>query len=192
VDLGLDIIAPGAFAKTIAENPTLPVLWAHNTREVIGVSESLEEDTKGLHVKGRLVLDVQRAQEVHSLMKADAVKGMSIGYDPIVVDWSREKENIRILREVKLWEYSLVPFPMNPEAQVTAVKTAEDLEEYLRQILAFKGESIAADKLDLVERTIEKLSALRAAGSALGAAKQQTIAPTDVHAMFDRFSYLTK
>src|SRR4051812_1909469 len=94
-DLGGDIIMPGAFTKTISENPKVPILWGHNSREVIGVNQSMQEDGKGLKVVGQLAMDVQRAREAHSLMKMGAVKGLSIGYDPIVIDYSRyEKENV--------------------------------------------------------------------------------------------------
>jgi HK97 family phage prohead protease len=111
-DLGGDIIMPGAFSKTISEKQDLPILWGHNPREVIGVNRSMKEDAKGLQVTGQLVMDVQRAKEAHSLMREGAVKGLSIGFDSIVVDFSRyEKEGIRILKEIKLWEYSLTPFP---------------------------------------------------------------------------------
>ncbi len=35
-DLGGDIVAQGAFSKTINENKSVPILWGHSTREVIG------------------------------------------------------------------------------------------------------------------------------------------------------------
>lgn len=182
-DLGGDIIVAGAFLKTISENASVPILWGHNTREVIGVNKEFYEDPKGLHVKGQLIMDVQRARETHSLMKEGAVKGLSIGYDSIVVDYSRmEKEGIRILKEVKLWEYSVTPFPMNPEAQVTMVKTAEDLERVLQELIAFKSTAkLSAEMTALIERASEKLSALRAA-QAPGAATQDEIAPEILHA----------
>jgi HK97 family phage prohead protease len=163
-DLGGDIIAPGAFAKTIAENPKVPVLWSHNTSEVIGISKDMREDSVGLRVSGQLILDVQRAKEARSLVKEGAVKGLSIGYDPVTVDYSRRDEGIRILKEVKLWEYSLVSFPMNPEAQVTDVKGADDLETKLHQIISFaenhKGK-LSAEQGALVKKTIGWLNALQ-------------------------------
>ena len=182
-DLGGDIVAQGAFTKTISENKTVPILWGHSTREVIGVNKEFSEDSKGLFVKGQLILDVQRARETHALMKEGAVKGLSIGYDPVVVDYSRmEKENIRILKEVKLWEYSVTPFPMNPEATVTQVKTVEDFENLLCELIAYKGDAkLSADKKMLIEQAQKRLSALQAA-QAPEAAKQDEIAPEVLHA----------
>lgn len=215
-DLGGDIITPGAFSKTISENPTVPILWGHSTKEVIGVNKVMSEDARGLRVTGQLALDVQRAKEAHSLMKMGAVKGLSIGYDPIVVDYSRmEKDNVRILREVKLWEYSVTPFPMNPEAQVTTVKSIEQFDQLLNQLIAFKspacrcgcedckagkhdrwmcgdsGCEIGQQKTALIEQAIEKLSALRAA-QAPGAAKQDEIAPEIIHAASSRITGIEK
>lgn len=181
-DLGGDIIVQGAFAKTIAENRDLPVLWGHSAREVIGINQKFQEDSKGLYVEGLLNMDVQRARETRSLMKMKAVKGLSIGYDAVIVDWSREKEGIRILREVKLWEYSVTPFPMNPEAQVTGVKSAKKLDELLHQIIvaAKRNPSVlSADTKALMEQTISALQAAQAPEAAM----QQDSAPEILHAM---------
>ncbi len=182
-DLGGDIITPGAFSKTMQENSSVPILWGHMAREVIGVNKLMSEDAKGLKVTGQLALDVQRGREAYSLMKMGAVKGLSIGYDPIVIDYSRmEKDGVRILKEVKLWEYSVTPFPMNPEATVTTVKTMADLEQLLNELIAFKGAGkLSEEKALLIDMAAEKLSALRAA-QAPTAAKQDEIAPEILHA----------
>lgn len=122
VDLGRDKVLGGAFTKTLKENASegVPILWQHFQHEVIGKSTSLVEDTKGLEVGGALVLEVQRALEAHALLKARAVKGLSIGYD--VIKETFEK-GVRLLHELKLYEFSIVTFPMNPLAQVEAVKS---------------------------------------------------------------------
>lgn len=184
VDLGGDIIAPGAFAKTILEKQDHPVLWGHMSREVIGVNKTYVEDQKGLRVEGQLVLEVQRAKEAHALMKAGAVRGMSIGYDT-VRDELNHDTGVRTLKEVKLWEYSFTPFPMNPEAQLTAVKNMEDFEIQLADLLCFiekQSGPCTADALALLERVEKQVSALRAA-KAPGAAMQDMIAPELLHSI---------
>jgi HK97 family phage prohead protease len=166
-DLGGDIVAPGAFTKSIKENPQVPVLWGHDTREVIGMNKEWREDSVGLHVTGQLIMDVQRAKEARSLVKQGAVKGLSIGYDPVVVDSSRANEGIRILKEVKLWEYSLVPFPMNPEALITGVKGVDEFECRLREVIAYVKEhsdEIPSKKNGLIDQAIKQLSILRGVG----------------------------
>lgn len=125
VDLGNDVIDPGAFTKTLQETPSVTILWAHDTDEPIGIAASMVEDKRGLKVEGQLALDVQRAREVHSLMKLGAVKGLSIGYNVVKRQF---KGQVRHLQELKLGEFSLCVFPMNPEANVDDVKQGKDIE----------------------------------------------------------------
>ena len=169
-DLGGDIIAPGAFTKSIKENPRVPVLWGHDTREGIGINKEVKEDSVGLHVSGQLILDVQRAKEARFLVKEGAVKGLSIGYDALVVDYSKSSDGIRILKEVKLWEYSLVPFPMNPEATITGVKSLDEFESRLREVIAYVEEhsdEIPSKRNGLIDQVIKQLSILRGVGKTM-------------------------
>lgn len=122
-----DIVLPGAFKKTLKESNPVPMLWNHSVDQPIGVVH-LTETEKGLTADGRLNLDVVKAQEIRSLMRQGAVKGLSIGYQ--TVKEGRDKElNARTLKEVKLWEVSPVVFQACPGATVTAVKADEaDIE----------------------------------------------------------------
>lgn len=129
LDRGGDIILPGAFKKSLAEwrksKNAVPMLWQHDASEPIGIWNELKEDDKGLRVKGELVLDVPKAQAAYSLMKKKAVKGLSIGYRTKQSEIDRTT-GVRKLKEVELWEISLVTFPMMPEAQITGVKNEFD------------------------------------------------------------------
>jgi len=124
VDLAGDRLMPGAFTKSLrrhAAAKTMPLmLWNHNDSEVIGVWSEVNEDSKGLMVGGRLVLDVARAREVHALMKAGALGGLSIGYRTTK---DAMDGNVRLLNEVDLWEVSPVAFPANTKARITDVKS---------------------------------------------------------------------
>ena len=124
-DLGGDVIAPGAFTKTTKEKDgQVPVLWQHDTFRPIGLGQ-VEDTKKGLQIEGRLVMETEQAREAFALMKAGVVKGLSIGYDPVVTEFDRESDT-RILKEIKLWEVSPVTFPMNPRAVITGVKGISD------------------------------------------------------------------
>jgi len=117
-----DIIDKGAFKKTIKERfNRVKILWNHSTMEPIGKPTELTEDEKGLLVKGKLSLGVQRAREVLSLMKDGVITEMSIGYDTMKETW---QEGIRHLQEIRLWDTSPVTFAANPEAVVLSVKKA--------------------------------------------------------------------
>jgi len=123
-DLARDIIAPGAFRASLAKRGAsgIKMLFQHDPAEPIGVWLDIAEDARGLKVKGRLMLDVARAREVLSLMKAGALEGLSIGFraEKAARD---HRSGVRTLRKIDLWEISVVTFPMQPGATVTAVKS---------------------------------------------------------------------
>lgn len=132
IDLGNDVIKKGAFARTIKnQSEKVPILWQHNMDEPIGISTEMVEDNHGLKVKGKLILGVKKAREAHELLKAGAIKGLSIGFD--IVDESFEK-GIRVIKELRLWEFSVVTFGMNPLATVTATKNRKDLEARIEKL----------------------------------------------------------
>lgn len=133
VDLGLDVVDKGAFKKSIKENGgKVPILWQHNPNELLGFNARAEEDDHGLFVEGELNLDVARAREAHSLAKQalrmKTPMGLSIGYGTIKAEPDREKPIIRRLKELKLYEYSQVTFPMNTEAMITAAKSLGNVD----------------------------------------------------------------
>jgi HK97 family phage prohead protease len=125
VDKGNDVIEPGAVTKTVLENPEVPIFWMHDYTAVPVGSGRLSRDAKGVRIAGKLFLDTSNlASEIFGAMKADAVKGLSIGYNTIAREYSR---GIRHLQEIAIGEVSLCPFPMNPLAEVDGVK---DLSGY--------------------------------------------------------------
>lgn len=133
-----DIVLPGAFTKSLAQK--MPVmLWQHNSDEPIGIWTALTEDEKGLYVEGKLLInDVTRAKEAHALLTAKAISGLSIGYRATSWEWQKDaatNDSVRLLKEVDLWEISLVTFPANESARVgdvKSLKTIRDIEELLR------------------------------------------------------------
>ena len=125
-DLGGDIVLPGAFTKSLTKRPAAKVkmLRAHDQSEPIGIWTSLAEDSKGLKATGQLTLDTTKGRETYALLKAGAMDGLSIGYKTVKADFDRAK-GARLLKELDLGEISVVTFPMNPRATVSAVKSEE-------------------------------------------------------------------
>ncbi|MDB5546466.1 MAG: peptidase [Hyphomicrobiales bacterium] len=125
VDLGGDQVAPGAFAQSLTRRGARQVrmLWQHDPASPIGSWLSIEEDWRGLKVRGRLNLAVARAREALALLREGAVDGLSIGFR---VKTARKTAggSVRRLLELDLWEISIVTFPMLPQARVTTVKRA--------------------------------------------------------------------
>ncbi|MEL7150241.1 MAG: HK97 family phage prohead protease [Pseudomonadota bacterium] len=122
VDRGGDVVEPGAYAASLksldAAKRRVRMLWQHDPSEPIGVWDEVREDGKGLYVKGRLLPDVARAREAAALLEAGAIEGLSIGYR--TVRSTKDEHGRRRLKELELWEVSLVTFPMLPDARVGA------------------------------------------------------------------------
>lgn len=119
VDSYNEIVEKGAFSRTLErKGGKAPLLWQHNPDDPIGINE-LDDTDEALITKGRINLDVQRGREAHSLLKMGAVQGLSIGFQTVKDAWDGA---VRKLKEVDLWEVSVVTFPANPMSNVTAVK----------------------------------------------------------------------
>lgn len=113
-DAGNDIIRPGAFARTLAAPsvPRVPLYWQHNPDQRIGWIEAAAEDERGLKVVA--LLDHPEGGAAAAL-KAGKVTGLSFGYR--ARSFTRDDLG-RELREVDLFEVSLVTHPMQPDARV--------------------------------------------------------------------------
>ena len=142
LDLGGDIVVKGAYAGTLRERGAkgVKLLFDHNPSQPIGVWDDLREDDTGLYGRGRLLLDIEKGREVHALMKAGAIDGLSIGYR--VVNASRDaKTGARMLEELDLREISVVTFPMNETSLIRSVKgdlpTEREFEQWLTQDAGF-------------------------------------------------------
>lgn len=117
-----DVIERGAFSD--ARLP-LPMLFGHDHNDPVGAWTEAKETPEGLRLKGHLLVDdVARAREVHALVKAGAVKGLSVSFQPRKPATLR-KGGGRTFSAIDLLEVSLVTVPMHPGAQVTAIKGAE-------------------------------------------------------------------
>lgn len=124
-DDGRDIVMAGAFARSLARRGArgVKMLWQHDATEPIGVWTSIVEDAKGLKVAGRLDLSVARAREALSLIRGGAVDGLSIGFRAKNARTDK-KSGLRRLLEIDLLEISVVTFPMQTLARISAVKKA--------------------------------------------------------------------
>lgn len=136
VDLGNDIVLPGAFTKSLARRPAAKVkmLRSHKPDDPVGIWTDLQQDDKGLRAKGRLILETTLGRETHILMKAGALDGLSIGYRSLKDRYDRSK-GTRLLEELDLPEISILAFPMNTRATVSRVK-GEDAAEHARALVA--------------------------------------------------------
>ncbi|MER9092226.1 HK97 family phage prohead protease [Mesorhizobium sp. M0700] len=130
-DLHGDIVDRGAFTATLARHQadgTRPVmLFSHRMDKPIGVWDRVSEDDYGLKMSGRLNLDTQAGREALSLVKQDAISGLSIGFLVNPGGASVGRDGVRHLKDLDLWEVSLVAIPSNGKARITDVKSADDV-----------------------------------------------------------------
>ena len=142
VDSYFDVVAPGAFAESLAAHAakgTMPaMLYQHDTRALIGVYTSMKEDSVGLYVEGQLALKTALGSDAYELMKIKALTGLSIGYVTREDNYDRAT-GIRTLKKVDVWEVSPVTFPSNDssrvasvKSQIAEIKTIRDAEAWLR------------------------------------------------------------
>lgn len=135
LDLGGDVIHPGAFTKTIQERGhKVRVVDSHNydsALDVVGkpvalwevsredlppdVVKDFPEATGGLMARTQFLMDTEEGRGIFNRIKAGAIDEWSIGYDAVDHDFSNSDNGpIRNLRQIRLWEYSPVVFGMNP------------------------------------------------------------------------------
>ena len=156
VDSYGDIVRKGAFVESISEweakGKMPPILWNHDPSDPIGIYTKMQEDSKGLYVEGKLLIDdVPRAKQTHALMKAGVIDGLSIGYRVKEYLYNVDEE-VTDLIKLSLREVSIVTFPANPETRIEAVKsrldagelpTLPEFEKFLREAGFSKSQATA-------------------------------------------------
>lgn len=123
-DLNGDIVAPGAFGKSLAKTGPLAVklLYQHTAEQPVGRWLRFEERAQGLYAYGELFLATQTAREVSELIRAGIIDGLSIGYRTVK---SHKTNGARRIVEADLWEVSIVTFPMAPKARLVKAGGAD-------------------------------------------------------------------
>ena len=141
-----DVVAKGAFKKTLAERwnggKGIPFIWSHqidNLKSFIGTAEA-DEDEKGLHFIAKFD-DTEEAQKVRQLYKDGRLRKFSFAYDVKESAQVTLDDNVKAneLRELDLYEISAVTVPANDDAGVVDVKSgrrnSKSDEDKLRQAI---------------------------------------------------------
>ncbi|WP_262620805.1 HK97 family phage prohead protease [Agrobacterium pusense] len=127
-----DVIAPGAYSDSLAAHKsagTMPkMFWQHDSREPIGKWFEAKEDGKGLFLRGKLNMGVQRAREAYELLKERDIDGLSIGYR--IKEYSVDTDTgVWTLEKIDLREVSIVSIGANDNATIASVKAAKAAHE---------------------------------------------------------------
>lgn len=154
-----DVIAPGAFTETIKAREEsghpFPLCWNHDLNMIIGKVDSIEDTEKGPLMTATF-FDTPLAQEKREIVKSGAVYQFSFAYD--VLDWApvelEDGTKANELREIELFEISIVPIPANQRAVMTEVKagrrnSAKDAD-VINQIITL-AKSLLDDEVETEE-----------------------------------------
>ncbi len=144
VDAYGDVIEPGAFKDTLraweakGKYPKMLLQhggWGAGADDMMPVGQwtGMSEDAKGLKVDGKLfALNTERGQYIYEGLKSGELDSLSIGYQTEgAYDVVKDGVTLRHLTKLNLWEVSIVTFPANDKATISAVKafTPEELRE---------------------------------------------------------------
>jgi uncharacterized protein len=166
-----DIVTKGAFANDLARweksGNAIPVLFAHQMADPdynIGSVIKAEEDNIGLKVTAQLDLENPKAKQVYRMLKGRRINQMSFAYD--VLDGSTEKvdgQDVYEIRDLKLYEVSVVTVGANQETEILAVKQAATLADRMTQgikagrVLSAKNENELRSAHEAIGRVLHVL-----------------------------------
>ena len=129
-----DVIAKGAFTRTLKEwrdsGRPIPLLFGHNAENPyynIGACYDFGEDERGLWIDGEFDADNETAQYARKLAKEKRVCKMSFAYAvrdaaPVKLEDGTEANE---LRDLDLFEVSIVTIPANAHADIIEVKDTQ-------------------------------------------------------------------
>jgi HK97 family phage prohead protease len=119
IDLYGDKIIKGAFAESLQKKYPKGV-WMHMWEQPIAKTVEAREDDKGLYIKGQFNLDTQRGKDAFSDIKFGIIDEFSIGFRVLDHEW--QEDGTRILKKIRLYEWSPVLAGANPETELINVK----------------------------------------------------------------------
>jgi HK97 family phage prohead protease len=123
-----DILVKGCFKKTLAERKSaVKLCFNHDMYNLIGKIDEIYEDEKGLFVK----CSVSAAEDdLQTKIREKIYTEMSFGYETLQAGYETDADDntIRMVKEVKLWEVSVVSLPKHPLATFNEAKGTERLQ----------------------------------------------------------------
>lgn len=127
-----EVIAPGAFKRTLASDNPVFLLVNHDTEQLpLASTQSgtlrLAEDEVGLRMEADLDPDNPRAQELASALKRGDVDKMSFAFT-VAEDGDERKEGVRTLTDLNLFEVSVVTWPAYDSTSVGMRSAQDDIE----------------------------------------------------------------
>ena len=126
----IERIAPGAFKRTLVENPDVVALWNHDSGQPVARAPqtlSLSEDETGLRCEISLA-DTADNRDLLTRVQQGIVRGMSFGFTTRADAWVAGQDgapDLRTLVDVDLFEVSPVTWPAYPDTEIATRAHAE-------------------------------------------------------------------
>lgn len=119
VDRGREKVLTEAFTKTMPKFMDNPImLYMHSMMTPIGTWTDYKLSNEGLFVTGEIVEGVPQADYVWTLVKRRVLRSLSIGFMELDGEFSKA-DNAYIIKDLELYETSIVSIPMNQDALIT-------------------------------------------------------------------------
>jgi HK97 family phage prohead protease/HK97 family phage major capsid protein len=99
-----------------------PLLWQHDTHEVIGRIDAATEQPDGAHFTATLI-PTTRGKDAVLALRSGAISGLSIGFMPVEDTWAGDTVT---RTKVDVREVSVATIPAYDDAQVLAIRTEKE------------------------------------------------------------------
>jgi hypothetical protein len=168
IDLDNDIIVPEAFTKTLAERGPSGknLIWSlvdhcAEMDYVIGKPEQIYIENDML-IAITPIIETEKGEDIIKLYEAGLINQHSIGFS--TMQSNVDKEGVRTITELKLYEGSAVLWAANPETPTLGFKSEmikdkkQELNNRLERLIkAFKGGKFTDETFSLIEIEIKRI-----------------------------------
>jgi HK97 family phage prohead protease len=177
-----DVVLPGAFKKTFdgwnRAKTKLPLIADHqlSTDGVIGSVTHMAEDGYGAKIRARFS-SIAKAQDIRTRMIEGHLNGLSYTY--AVIRSHRglfEGKSARFLDELRVFEATVSPFPVNQLALASAkggtpdygddLAQLEELERWAEEAMGYKARRDLADLANASSATFRNIADVKARAEA--------------------------
>ena len=169
IDLDNDIIVPEAFTKTLAERGPMGknLIWSlvdhcADMNNAIGKPEQIYVENDML-IAITPIVETEKGEDIIKLYEAGLINQHSIGFSTIKSNV--DKEGVRTITELKLYEGSAVLWGANPETPTLGFKgemgikdKKQELSNRLERLIkSFKGGRFTDETFSLIEIEIKRI-----------------------------------
>lgn len=167
IDLDSDIIVKEAVTKTVKERGPKGKNLIYSLVDHIADTDHMIGKPSELYVKDDMliavtkIVETEKGEDMIKMYNEGLINQHSIGFSTIKSDWQDQKQTVRIIKELKLYEGSAVLWAANPETPTLDVTKGimpdrEKLNKRLNSLLvAFKGGTYTDETFQLLEIEIK-------------------------------------